>query len=239
MGRKINLFKEIRPNPGEKILIYATGICYILFISIDFIEFNPFNLSAKLKYLSIWICFGITLFRFFSINRPGCSMEKKIGWINITAFFFTLSADYFLLFTEQYGLGITLFCGVHIARSYLFSTLKKRTEIIFWEAFFASLIFFVCRSFIIAIASFYGFLILTVTMMSFRKLTFLADRYPVSKYLLRFGMILFCLCDICVAVYNFPGSSYFISRLSGFLIWFFYLPAQLLLSFLIPPPLSK
>lgn len=239
MGRKINLFKEIRSSLVEKILIYVAGICYILFISFDFIKFNPFNLSAKLKYLSIWICFGITLFRFFSVNHPSFSMEKKIGWINITAFFFTLSADFFLLFTERYSLGIAIFCGVHIVRLYLFPPYKKRAEMVLLEAFFASLIFFVCRSFLIAAASFYGFLILTVTIMSFRKPILLADRYPVSKYLLQLGMILFCLCDICVLLYNFPGSSYCISHLSGILIWFFYLPSQLLLSFLIPPPVSK
>jgi hypothetical protein len=58
-----------------------------------------------------------------------------------------------------------------------------------------------------------------------------------SKHMIVLGMVLFLLCDTCVALSNipilFPNSGYIITRFQAityFLIWVFYLPSQLLLS---------
>jgi hypothetical protein len=58
-----------------------------------------------------------------------------------------------------------------------------------------------------------------------------------SKHMIVFGMVLFLLCDTCVALSNitviFPLSGYKMTSLhtiSSLLIWVFYLPSQLLLS---------
>jgi hypothetical protein len=58
-----------------------------------------------------------------------------------------------------------------------------------------------------------------------------------SKYMIAFGMILFLLCDICVALSNLsellPLTGYYfrkVQHISSMLIWFFYLPSQLLLA---------
>jgi hypothetical protein len=58
--------------------------------------------------------------------------------------------------------------------------------------------------------------------------------YPNNLFII-FGMLLFVLCDLNVALYNIPFSSNIpninlITNLFGNLIWIFYLPSQLLLS---------
>ncbi|HCQ88645.1 MAG TPA: hypothetical protein DIU45_01360 [Clostridium sp.] len=60
--------------------------------------------------------------------------------------------------------------------------------------------------------------------------------YP-NKYMIAYGMILFILCDINVALYNVTevtGISWtfidIVHNITGLLIWLFYVPSQLLLS---------
>ena len=95
---------------------------------------------------------------------------------------------------------------------------------------------FVVINVLVPIAVFYCICLISSVFKAITVSKYNVYRSP-SKYLIMLGMLLFLLCDICVALSGitliFPLTNYLISIISevaSSLIWFFYLPSQLLLS---------
>lgn len=133
-----------------------------------------------------------------------CALLAKGG--TKTALFFTLCADYCLIFTDAYALGVFIFCFAqffHLPK-------EKRRAAAFLLPLPVLLIFFFGP--LPAAAAFYALLLVWNTALALR------GHCPLRKA----GFLLFCCCDAAVLL-----------RQLGFaaanLIWPFYLPSQALL----------
>jgi len=216
---------------------------YILFLFIDISSHHAGNkYSTYLKFLSILLCLIISLL----IGSNG--YNSRDVFLLILARFFTLVADYFLLLSSNYILGVLSFCVVqliYIERHSLMAKDKfnmKINRFIFFPIFIfllilTSLIFHITDSKVLLIYSsiVYAFLLTLSVYCGIRTLK--SSNYPKKSALfISLGMILFLLCDINVGLYQLINLSLFQNILGDFqsiiaiLIWIFYLPSQLLLT---------
>lgn len=207
-------------------LIFLKEVFYLGSINIDII-----------KYTSITVCF---IYVFFCSRSLYESKEKNVARV---AFFFTFLADYFLLFTQKYYIGVGCFLVVQCM--YLFrmsSTIQEfiyylRKRIFVWvcgviimlSVYFLTGIWKETYSenrhltiFLMMLCSLYAFI--------FIGNIILAWRLKNENKVFLIGLLLFFLCDCNVAIYNITeGISMELLSLSGRLIWLFYLPSQVLL----------
>jgi hypothetical protein len=147
--------------------------------------------------------------------------------------FVTVIADSFLLFTDYYFLGVCLFCLMQMIYIIRHSRYSKFYPKIF-KLYGAVLIPVAVIAFVssgigektIAIAGcLYAFLTLCSLHTAFA--TAKLKRYPPKTIaLINAGLWLLMFCDLNVALYNTIASNH----ITGLLMWFFYLPSQLLLS---------
>ncbi len=142
----------------------------------------------------------------------------------IAAMLFTLAADFNMLIVENYSMGITFFCMVQIIYFYRYSENCSLTLLIsFFAASFFMLNLFIVSIVAIAICYFICFFLSLTSAIK----AFVQKKYPYpNSYLILWGMALFCCCDINVALSYLNAN-----QLSAHLIWVFYLPSQILLSF--------
>ncbi|WP_027623078.1 lysoplasmalogenase family protein [Clostridium lundense] len=230
---------------GVRVIVVIYLILYISFLFMDLKYGNAVNNPSYLiKYMCILLNFLIALF----IGDYDYSKYDKIYLI--TALFFTALADFTLTFIGNYTLGVLFFCIVQL--SYIKRHSKKpkdkRNNIILISLFLLTNFFITFNvnnvsllylketdRKLLFIAAVYFSLLLTSLIRAFSvsKSDYYSDA---SKYFIFIGMILFFLCDINVGVYNvlrfmsgFP-KDYFLKNVTGFLIWFFYAPSQLLLA---------
>jgi hypothetical protein len=188
----------------------ALALFYIAFALIDFLSLPYGNLSSILKFIAIIILF---------ISQIALGREGRAWWK--LAAFLTILTDYFLLFTNYYSLGVFLFIGVHCCR--LVERKKKVGRSYFVRLGLVSMGLFILALFFLntlnSLAVLYGFFLITNTVEAIRA----KDRKLTLAYLL------FCACDICVALFNVLPVSY-IRALFGSFIWVFYMPSQVLLA---------
>jgi len=208
---------------------------YILFLYIDIFNVKSFVSSNVIKYISIILCFGITIL----IGEYG--LDKKDTFLLQTGFFITIFADLCFLIFDYYILGIIFFCLVQVVyynrykgyKSYRSPLIIARFIIVFLLIISIYLIlnlFIVKIDFLFAIALVYSIYLLSSIIESIKA--FKNNLYPFpNKHIIVLGMVLFLLCDINVAISSvtkeFATSVHDISKL---LIWIFYLPSQVLLS---------
>ncbi len=225
-------------------LISTAIMCiYPIFILMDIsYTYTDNNYSTYLKFSCIILCFIISLL----IGRNG--FNPKDVFLLKLARFFTVIADYFLLLSNNYILGVLSFCVVqliYIKRHSLMWTTKsskKITPFIFLDIFILilillSLIFHIADTKIILIITsiFYGFLLIISVYCGIKTLNF-SFYTKRSSLFISWGIILFFLCDINVGFYQLIEMSFFPNILHNFqfaielLIWTFYLPSQLLLT---------
>ncbi len=87
-----------------KILVGLNLIIYLFILNIDFLKIkNLYKYSTNIKFVSIVICFVITLFIGKNIY------DKKDLFILRLALFFTVLADFNMLILEKFKLGILFF----------------------------------------------------------------------------------------------------------------------------------
>ncbi len=184
--------------------ILFSGCCFAFFFIFDFFQItNTAMISILLKYIVIWCAFLIAFPSPFSLPL-----------------FVTVICDYFLLFTTQYTLGVSLFCTVHLYYIILLSQKenKKRQQILL-----ASLLPF-------------GAILLPLYWMCFCYiLCFLfhikaayaqKQNYPsVLHKAYLFALMLFALCDILTAEFQLSQDSFLVP-----FIWVCYAPSQILLA---------
>jgi YhhN-like protein. len=204
----------------------------------DFFNLKLFIASEEIKYLCILLCFLISI-----IAGKNCLNSNDIMLLRLGIFFTTL-ADFCLLFLNHFIIGICIFS---IVQSLYIVRYRKAHYKIFIEnlaVFFLLLLtsFFIINCFIIkidflfVIAIFYAFCLLNSFFSAF--LAFKKKLFPnPNRYMIFIGMLLFLFCDINVAIFNITSlmsasqnNANLINSVSGFLMWFFYLPSQLLLS---------
>jgi hypothetical protein len=202
----------------KNLMLFPILICYISFLYQD---------SELLKYTSVLLCFANALM------TGKESFEKKDAALLQAAMFVTVIADSFLLFTGYYFLGVCLFCMVqliYIIRHSRYSQVHLKTYCLSGAIFMLVAVIAVVSSGVsgkaIAIAGcLYAFLTLSSLHAAFGAAKL--KRYPKRTIaLINAGLWLLMLCDVNVALYNTIASNH----ITGLLIWFFYIPSQLLLS---------
>ena len=217
-------------------------ILYLLFIYLDFFNTEFFISTKYIKYLSILLCFSLSII--LNKNSFGDINSRKDIFLLELAMFITTIADLFIVILDFYLLGVVLFSFVQIVYSVRYSTKKTKGILInFLITFLCILLLYSIISIfknetniLVPISIFYFICLLT----SVGKAILVCKNnlYPApNKYMIIIGMVLFLLCDICVALSNIsmlvPLVGYpilLVSQISSFLIWVFYLPSQLLLA---------
>lgn len=229
--------KSVKKNKFSKAYIIRTIVCliigiYIIFLYLDILTKDLGNTySIILKYFIIILCFVITLF----IGSDYIGKTDK--YLVQLAKVLTLAADYYLLIKGDFKTGIVFFCFVQ-ATYIIRHTVRSKSP---HKNIFALLVMLLAAiilgfSFdigymekgLVNLALIYASLLLTSLYCAFRVIGHSLYKKGES-YLIASGMFLFFLCDVNVGLFNFisDGGRRF---LTGYLIWFFYTPSQLLLS---------
>ena len=136
---------------------------------------------------------------------------------------FTVVADYFLLFTDRWELGILAFILAHYLRVLTLSlTLSEKRGGLYSGLILAAIgliyIFHLPRT--EGLGLIYAALILAGTCLAINR----------GNKLLMWGYFLFLACDLSVVFANYPLLGPGISSIFRKLIWIFYLPSQVLLA---------
>jgi len=211
--------KQILKYPLHAGLLAGIAVLYLAFLSLDIFTFTSRTmLSLQLKYVSIVLCFVLAL------SLYGQSKNKSDSKYVVIALIFTLIADIFLLFTTNDMAGIFFFCLVQL------TYLKRYNFKIFTFGLclipIAALVYFFAPiPSLFAIAGLYAFLILSCFVATFRT-----QLPPFNLKCIQWGMFLFILCDIHVALFNQLPRNFAYHQVAAVAMWFFYLPSQLLLA---------
>ncbi len=218
-------------NVKAVLIKYTSFLLILIYIIFLFIDLNAKEINNQvalyLKYLTIVICFAITLF----IGEEAVNTKDKR--LVQGARFFTLIADFYLVILNNCELGIIAFCivqSIYIIRHSIRCKVKMIRLLILIPIIFISVLI-ICgiklqglEKKLIILAVIYGLLLITSLYLALRT----------RSYLIGLGMFLFFMCDINVALYNIinrvPNSFLRGEFIIGFLIWLFYLPSQLLLT---------
>ena len=203
---------------------------YTLFLYFDFNDIN-IEISNWLKYVGIIICFLTSLIPIFSKN------SAKYQYFIPFSLFFTLVSDYLLLINTDknlYIFGVVIFIIVQLSYFIYIETLKKNKT-----SFLISLIFrIVLSSMLIIILSILQFNLLSIVSACYfveLLMNFITSLslIKINKFFLIFsiGLLLFIGCDISVGLTNLDLFEGHIKNLVSNLMWIFYLPSQVLISF--------
>ena len=203
---------------------------YTLFLYFDFNDIN-IEISNWLKYVGIIICFLTSLIPIFSKN------SAKSQYFIPFSLFFTLVSDYFLLINTDknlYIFGVVIFIIVQLSYFIYIETLKKNKT-----SFLISLIFrIILSSILIIVLSIIRFDLLSIVSACYfveLLMNFITSLslIKINKYFLIFsiGLLLFIGCDISVGLTNLDLFEGHIKNLVSNLMWIFYLPSQVLISF--------
>lgn len=203
-------------------LLIITAFLYAAFLYMDLCSIYS-SISNALKYSSVLLCLTMAL---LSYREP---YNLKDCRLIITALTFTALADYFLLFTTKTTIGVVVFCMAHLAHIARFNKYAFKTCAILYLFSIAVLSAFTALDinlpYLYIVSSLYAILLLTATIMVFRT-----DIPKQNQLLVRTGMMLFVLCDICVALFNVLPAGSIVHRAALLLIWFFYVPSQVSLA---------
>ena len=203
---------------------------YTFFLYFDFNDIN-IEISNWLKYVGIIICFLASLIPIFSKNAA------KTQYFIPFSLFFTLVSDYFLLINTDknlYIFGVVIFIIVQLSYFIYIETLKKNKT-----SFLISLIFrIILSSILIIVLSIIRFDLLSIVSACYfveLLMNFITSLslVKINKYFLIFsiGLLLFIGCDISVGLTNLDLFEGHIKNLVSNLMWIFYLPSQVLISF--------
>jgi len=169
------------------------------------------------------------------IGSHGYSKEDKL--LVQLARLFTLIADYFLVISSNYTMGIFFFSLVqitYIIRHSIMEDKKYKNLMFFIVALTIALITLLnieLPSFekdLIVLALIYASLLTTSLYCAVSTIS-RGKYFKKSSWIIALGMVLFFMCDLNVGLYNIVGEGN-VKFFLGFLIWLFYLPSQLLLT---------
>jgi hypothetical protein len=231
---------------GTRVIIAMILVLFSLFLYMDFYNMKAFVSSDHIKYLCILLCFLLSIISTKNSLRDNeeYKVYKKDILLLQLGMFITVLADLCLVILNVYTLGIIFFCMVQITYSIRYTHKNfKATLINFFTIFLGILLVYIIVNFYIVkinillpVSLFYAVCLLTSVYKSI--LAYKDNLYPSpNKYAVVLGMMLFLLCDICVALSNITEclplgilNLVNLSQIFSFLIWIFYLPSQLMLS---------
>lgn len=198
------------------------AILYFTFLALDWSNTGGMT-SNVMKYAAILSCLIYTLY--LSVKT-----KKKTTAILACALFFTAISDSILLFTDYFIAGIIFFIIVQSFHFYRIALIKQLTVQQFIKrivlrvliAVLFSVFFFLQDNFLLV-----GSIYAANLAGNFVEAVSGYKKYRTTSFaLLSIGFFLFILCDINVLLYNLPEYS---NAFSAIVIWFFYLPSQILL----------
>lgn len=199
-----------KQNPAWRKLCLFLGVLFLAFVFLDFFIPSKGKLSSGLKLFSIVLLFlGQTFW-----GKKGASYWKGAAGL-------TVLTDYFLLFTNFYSWGVFSFIWVHLLR--LLERRKGKRKKTFLYAgllglgLYLGLSLFLPRLLVLSLI--YGLFLILNTL----------EAWSSGNKKLLFAYLLFCGCDLCVALANLQGTG-LVRDFSRKLIWIFYLPSQVLLA---------
>ncbi len=221
---------------STRIFILLTALLYIAFMLCD-IFLNKAELSSTLKFTSIVLCFIVTVV--FLILNP----KNKDCFILSFAFLFTVIADVFLLFTDQFLFGVLSFCIVQMIYLYrIHNIAPKLNKYHLWLRLVVTFVTLLIMNlfpievdFLICVTVFYFInFVSNLVLLGFlhrKKHQYLNCPVHLTRFFV--GMILFILCDVSVGFYNL---SYYVNLnynayetvvlIASYGMWGFYLPGQ-------------
>ena len=215
--------KRLIENRSACVLLVLLAAAYLSFLAADLLFAGFGRFSVLLKYLSILLCLVTAIL----LNRG--AWNKRDSALLLSALFLTCVSDFFLLLLNWPVPGLLAFCIVHLV--YI---RRYRPSAFFPAAAIVALVMAGCLAaeFLIggfplkyALSCLYGVLLLAVTIFGFT-----APLPRANLHLVIAGMALFLLCDIHVALFNILAASDPYYPFASFLMWFFYLPSQVLLA---------
>lgn len=220
----------------EKMLVFIILMLYLCFLYIDFFNIRSFMSVDYIKFTCTLLCFCLS----FSYSAD----DKNSFLLLHIALLFTLISDFIILILDNNSLGVTTFCITHILYSirHDYNNYKK-TLIYFLSVFLTIALLFLIGiglrknvDYLTFISLFYFLCLLTNVFKSLKAYREDLFSNP-KKIFIAAGVILFFLCDINVGLYNITGFSQLntytlraLHRIGYILMWFFYLPSQLLLA---------
>lgn len=209
-----------------RLFLNAEAILYIVILINMQRSFLPLPASPLLCLASIFLCFLYAL----SWLLESDGFHEGCFFLN-AALLFSFCADYFLIFTDLYIAGLILFCFAQLS----YFLLLKRSLMSAGRY----ILLFLLPVFLLNF--FYPLPIDAELLLSLIYISLLCGNirgaFKRKSPWMGMGLILLLLCDLHVGIFNFanyiPALS---SALSGwisastFLIWLFYIPAQVSLS---------
>lgn len=210
-----------------RFILIIVLIIYMTYISVELLNLK-INLSMKIiKYISILLCFLITLL------LEGNEINKLDMRLLQLGMLLTTIADLFLVILDYHNPGVITFSIVQIiyifryTQGKLMNIVKPLIKIFIIITSIYILInrYIFTVDLIILLGLFYSICILISLSKSIEA--GIKGKYPnLNKNMIIWGMILFVLCDINVALTRIE----IFKEITSSLIWVFYLPSQVLLS---------
>jgi uncharacterized membrane protein len=246
------------------VLLGINAVLYAFFIALDLIGLHAerhgipipgLNTASNvLKYAGIVSCLVLAV---LAALRP---WQRQDARLQIVILCFTAGADFFLLFTARFTIGICIFYGAHLAalrryrpklllgayRNSCHASLPLRAAIVSIGLLFvgvaaaaAGLLVFLSslRDPSACFAALPGispalviYICYVLLIVCVTIAAFLSERPKTNKTLSTVGMCLFLACDFHVALFNTQPAGSPVSAIAFVLMWVFYLPAQTLLA---------
>ena len=208
------------------IFIGIEAILYGTFLWIDMFVPNRADLSIYLKYTGILLCFFYVLF-FLEKEQ-----ERKDATLLKLILLFTLISDTFLLLVNNFAAGITTFVVAQLLHRYRLHKgrpFKIQWIILSWLLILGLLhAFGVSLDYVLVIAIFYFLCMVSNAGYS------LLHR---ENLIYSIGLTLFLCCDLNVGLFNVASYitvpeffTFVVEHVVSVLIWFFYLPSQVLIA---------
>ena len=193
-----------------RLFVPLAAVLYAVFLILDLTSWTD---SDPVKYAALLLCVLAAL----------CGQRGADGAITAAALVFTAAADVFLLFfTSHLLVGVLLFWivqGLYAVR--LFRWRHWQRSILFSVRLLPFISFFSRMTPLFAAALVY-FVNIVINLIECGRL----PAQNVQTKLFTAGLMLFVCCDICVGAWNLN----LLPHISHFLIWVFYLPAQVLIA---------
>ena len=191
----------------KRLFIIIEFLIYCTFIILDLNNID----STYIKYFGVLLCFLNAI-----LNNQ---THIKV------ALFFTCLADLFLLVLDKhYTLGVFIFIFAQSTYFYYLSIVDESNFQTFMGLRLLIIILGILVLFLIKqLEILYIFVLIYFSTLILNCLY----SYKAKRYLMALGFALFICCDICVGLHNLSCNN----ELVTFLMWVFYLPSQVILSF--------
>lgn len=225
--------------------VLLEGLIYGSFTLMDISSIDPTwnRVSVALKILSIALCLV------FLIRLSYCQPRNRDNRLMVLIMSLTLASDVLLLTTRQFTYGLVLFVCVQLLYSIrIRKHFELKSMMLKAASFFAITLFFMMRfsqnldyTLMLSLGTFYA-LLFTMNLIALSHEVWhvkgdgSASEIVYDKRLFLIGLIMYAICDLNVAIYNFPSffdSNEVLARvydMSALAMWLFYLPGQVALT---------